>query len=180
MDQNITDVLHYVSNKLDYKNIGMFARSQAASQILYLDDKMVRVRVVHSSATDAFENLRGLYPQEIKKMYKENLDEALIVSDPREVKGGPYAYSREFIEEAKHFWPKMKKNFPKINRISIFQGDADPETTVREAMEIYNSVGAPKELHVFSGVGHRYEGVEKEMTILTVSWFVRQFADLVK
>jgi esterase/lipase len=103
-----------------------------------------------------------------------NSDKALIVSDPRIVKGD-YAYSRKFVEGLKGIREKALTNIPNIENICIFQGDNDPETTVEEAIYLYNNVKAPKELHVISGANHKYNGSEKEVSFLTVSWYKRKF-----
>jgi uncharacterized protein len=174
MDQNIKDVLDYIEKELKITAIGVLGRSLSAAQSLYIHDDRIKVRVVHSAASHLFDDLKGLYPQEVNEMYEKNLDEALIVSDPRIVKG-PYSYSRVIIEEFKEVPNRIHKNLASISHISVFQGDNDPETTVEEAMEIYNTVQKPKEIHVFSDQGHRYEGTPKELVDLTVSWFVRQF-----
>lgn len=177
MDQNLEDIIDYVYGGMKFKLVGLFGRSLSAAQSLYFNDPRIKVRVVHSAASHLYDDLLGLYPQEVREMYEKNLDEALIASDPRKVKG-PYAYSRTIVEEFKKVPDRIKKNLSKISHISIFQGDADPETTVDEALEIYETVQAPKELHLFSGAGHRYVGLEREVTELTISWFVRQFTDL--
>lgn len=173
MDQNVVDALNFVRNDQRFNKIGLFGRSMSGGQVLYCDDKDIEARVLHSGSTTHFDNFRKFYPVETKD-FEEHPEKQIIpiTTDPRKV-NGDYAYSRKILEEFQEVPDRVKKNIGKLNNISIFQGDEDPEVSVEEAIGIYNAVNKPKELHVMSGVGHKYEGLEKEVAFLTVSWFKR-------
>lgn len=177
MDQNTIDALSLVKEDPRFNKIGLFGRSMSGGQVLYCDDKDIQARVIHSGSITHFDNFRKFYPVETKD-FEENLEKQVIpiTTDPREV-NGDYAYSRQILEEFQEVPARVEKNIGKLNNICIFQGDKDPEVSVEEAIRIYNSVQKPKELHVMSGVGHVYEGLEKEVAFLTVSWFKRVLID---
>jgi len=173
LDQNIKDAINLIVGDKRFTSIGLFGRSMSGGQVLYVNDDRIKARVVHSASIHPFVDISRFYPKEINDLVNNpELEEALIVSDPRKVKG-EYAYSRKLIDESKLVPEKVGPVMPKLNNICIFQGDNDPETTVEEAIEIYNTVQKPKELHVMSGANHKYIGVEQETSFLTASWFKR-------
>lgn len=61
----------------------------------------------------------------------------------------------------------------------ILQGSAD-EVVLPEAIQIYEALQCPKELHIVEGAGHLFDEKPeylREMTDVTTAWFTRWFAE---
>lgn len=173
LDANLKDAIECVASDSRFTHIGLLGRSISGGQVLFWSDERIKTRVVHSASIYPFADISRFYPDEIKDLISHpEKDVALITSDPRKV-NGRYGFSRALLDGFKLYPDRAAKNMPKLTSVCVFQGDADPETTVEEAIEIYQTVRSPKELHVISGANHKYVGTEEEVSYLTVSWFRR-------
>lgn len=173
LDQNIADAVQLVAEDSRFTNIGLFGRSLSGGQVLYWEDEQIKSRVVHSASIHPFDDIRRFYAEEIEDLLAHpEKDMALIVSDPRIVKG-EYGYSRTLLDGFKYFPHRAAQSLTKLKNVCIFQGDADPETTVEEAIKLYQKIGGTKELHLIAGANHKYVGSEEEVAWLTARWFKR-------
>lgn len=175
MYQNVKDALDFFNkdSRVDKSRIGIWGRSQSGTQLSCLVDDRIQCRVLQSPVLDGIGAFERYYKKDWER-YKKNPEKYLMIkeTDSRDVKG-PYGYSKEFINEWYTMDKTIAKALPKISHVLLTQGDADKETTVEEAKELYKMAKSPKELYIFHGVGHKYEGAEESSVALVVHWFNR-------